>query len=76
MNNIEQLRSQEENMSLAESVYNQSKIKYKEGVGSNLEVIDSDNAFKQAQSNYLNALFDALIAHVEYQKALGILKID
>ena len=76
MNNIQQLNSQQENMSLAESVYNQSKIKYKEGVGSNLEIIDADNAFKQAQSNYLSALYDALIAHVDYQKALGILKID
>ena len=76
MNNIQQLNSQQENMSLAESVYNQSKIKYKEGVGTNLEIIDADNAFKQAQSNYLSALYDALIAHVDFQKALGILKFD
>lgn len=76
MNNMDQLRAQEENMELAESVYNQSKIKYQEGVGSNLEVIDADNSFKQAQTNYFNALYDALISHVDYQKALGILKID
>jgi outer membrane protein TolC len=76
MNNMDQLRAQEENMNLAASVYNQSKIKYQEGVGSNLEVIDADNSFKQAQSNYFNALYDALISHVDYQKALGILKID
>ena len=74
--NLDQLRSQEENSELAESVYNQSKIKYQEGVGTNLEVIDADNAFKRAQSNYFNSLYDALIAHVDYQKALGILKID
>lgn len=74
--NRDLLRSQEENMKLAESVYNQTKIKYQEGVGTNLEVIDADNSFKQSQSNYLNALYDALIAHVDYQKALGILKID
>ena len=63
-------------MRLAESVYNQAKIKYQEGVGTNLEVIDADNAFKQAQSNYFNALYDALIAHVDYQKALGIINIE
>ena len=74
--NLDQLSSQEENKQLAESVYNQTKIKYQEGVGTNLEVIDADNAFKQSQSNYLNALYDALIAHVEYQKALGILKFE
>ena len=74
--NLDLLRNQEENKTLAESVYNQTKIKYQEGVGTNLEVIDADNSYKQAQSNYLNALYDALIAHVDYQKALGILEID
>lgn len=74
--NLDQLQSQDENKALAESVYKQSKIKYQEGVGTNLEVIEADNAFKQAQSNYFNALYDALIAYVDYQKALGILKID
>ena len=76
MNSLDQLNSQDENVQLAESVYNQAKIKYQEGVGSNLEIIDADNAFKQAQSNYFSALYDALIAHVDYQKALGIIKID
>lgn len=74
--NLNLLQSQEENSKLAESVYNQTKIKYQEGMGTNLEVIEADNAFKQAQSNYFNALYDALIAHVDYQKSLGILKID
>jgi outer membrane protein TolC len=75
-NNLGQLNAQEENMELAESVYRQARIKYEEGVGSNLEIIDADNSFKQAQSNYFTALYDALISHVDYQKALGILKID
>ena len=74
--NLDLLRNQQENMTLAESVYNQTKIKYQEGVGTNLEVIDADNAFKQSQSNYFNALYDALIAHVDYRKALGILEIE
>ena len=76
MNNLDLLNSQQENAQLAESVFNQSKIKYQEGVGTNLEIIDADNAYKQAQSNYLNALYDALIAHVDYQKALGIIEIE
>ncbi len=76
MNNLDQLNSQEENMQLAESVYKQSKVKYQEGVGSNLEIIDADNAYKQAQNNYFSALYDALISHVDYQKALGIIRID
>jgi len=74
--NLDLLKDQEENAKLAESVYNQTKIKYQEGVGTNLEVVTADTAYKQAQSNYFSALYDALISHVNYQKALGILKIQ
>ncbi|MDZ7604900.1 MAG: TolC family protein [Cyclobacteriaceae bacterium] len=74
--NLDLLKNQEENAKLAESVYNQTKIKYQEGVGTNLEVVTADTAYKQAQSNYFSALYDALISHVNYQKALGILKIE
>jgi outer membrane protein TolC len=74
--NLDLLRNQEENSKLAESVYNQTKIKYQEGVGTNLEVVTADTAYKQAQSNYFKALYDALISYVNYQKALGILKIE
>jgi len=72
-NNLKVLRSQEKNMKLAEDVYNTAKIKYQEGVGSSLEVIDADNAFKEAQTNYFNSLYDALIAKVDLEKALGLL---
>jgi outer membrane protein len=73
LNNLEQVQNQQENMSLAEEVYNHAKIKYQEGVGSNLEVIEADNAFKRAQNLYFTALYDALIAKVEYDQSLGIL---
>jgi outer membrane protein TolC len=69
---LEELESQEENMNLAREVYDHTKIKYQEGVGSNLEVIEADNAYKTAQTNYYNALYDALIAIIELEKALGI----
>jgi outer membrane protein TolC len=75
LSNIDLFRSQEENMKLAEEVYTHAKIKYQEGVGANLEVIEADNAYKTAQNNYYQALFDALIAEVEYEKALGIIQV-
>jgi outer membrane protein TolC len=70
---LEDLASQEENMNLAKEVYDHTKIKYQEGIGSNLEVIEADNAYKTAQTNYFNALYDALIAKIELEKALGII---
>jgi len=72
-NSLEYLRAQEENMKLAQEVFEATRIKYQEGVGSNLELVEADSAFKEAQTNYFNALYDALIAKVDVEKALGLL---
>lgn len=69
--NIDRMNAQKENMALADNIYNTAEIKYKEGVGSNSEVLDADASLKQAQTNYYNALYDALVSRVELQKALG-----
>lgn len=70
-NSIEDMAAQKENMQLAEEIYSVTKIKYQEGVGSNLEVVEADADYKEAQTNYYNALFNALIAKVELEKAYG-----
>jgi outer membrane protein TolC len=62
---------QEDNMKLAEKVYNTVKKKYEQGLGSSFEVLQSDNEMQQSQSNYFKALYDAIIARVNYLKALG-----
>lgn len=70
-NSIEALKSQEENMGLAENVAKVTKIKYEQGVGSNLEVIDAESSLRETQINYYNALFDASIAKTDLDKAFG-----
>ncbi|SNS16155.1 Outer membrane protein TolC [Belliella buryatensis] len=72
-NSLYALEVQSENRILALEVFEMTKIKYQEGVGSNLEVIDADSALKEAEANYFSALYDALIAKVDLEKALGIL---
>ncbi len=72
-NSLEELKNQQENVQLAEEVYNIARIKYQEGVGSSIEVMDADNEFKRAQTNYYNALLSTLINKVNYEKALGVL---
>jgi outer membrane protein len=74
INSLNTLEVQRENRELAEEVFNIARIKFQEGVGSNLEVVDADAALKEAETNYYSALFDALIAKVDLEKALGILK--
>lgn len=72
-NSRQNLAAQQENMELAREVFRVTKIKYQQGVGSNLEVIEAENAFKEAETNYFNALYEALVAKVSYQKANGTL---
>lgn len=73
-NDLKILEVQRENMALAQEVYDISKIKYNEGVGSNLEVVDADAALIESEINYLGALYDGLISKVDLEKALGVLK--
>jgi outer membrane protein TolC len=70
-NAYETLVEQKANMDLAKEIVRVSKIKYKQGVGSNLEVINAEIASKEAQTNYFTTLYNALIAKVDLDRALG-----
>ncbi len=70
------LETQRRNVDLAQEIVRVSKIKYKEGVGSNIEVINAESSFKEAQTNYFSALYDVLIAKVDLSKAKGELYND
>lgn len=67
------LLTQQKNMDLAAEVYRVAKLKYEQGVGSNLEVITAETSLKEAQTNYYNALYNVLVAKVEFEKANGTL---
>jgi len=73
-NALTTLNAQKENMELATDVVRISKLKYDQGVGSNLEILNAETSMKEALANYYNALFDALVAKVDLDKALGIIK--
>ncbi|MBK7561686.1 MAG: TolC family protein [Chitinophagaceae bacterium] len=71
VNAILTMDMQEDNMKLAEKIYNSEKKKYEVGTGSSFSILRSDTDLQQAQSNYFKALYDAVIAKVSYLKALG-----
>jgi outer membrane protein TolC len=62
---------QKKNMALAEDVYNQTKLKYEQGLGSNLEITNSQAELTAAQNNYYAALYDAIVAKVDFLRATG-----
>ena len=63
--------NQRKNMELAERVYNTTKIKYEQGLGSNQEIYTAQTELKLAQNNYYGALYDAVIARIDFLKATG-----
>lgn len=67
--------NQQRNMQLAEKVYNTTKLKYEQGLGSNQEIYNAQTELKVAQNNYYSALYDAVIARVDFLKATGKLNI-
>jgi outer membrane protein TolC len=62
---------QKKNMELADRVYQQTKKKYEVGTGSQTEVVTTQAGLETAQNNYINSLYDAVIAKVDYLKATG-----
>jgi len=62
---------QQNNLKLAEEVLKVTKIKFEEGVGSNIELINAQTSVNEAQNGYINALYDAYSARVDLLKASG-----
>ncbi len=62
---------QKKNMLLAENVFNQTQKKFELGTGSNTEITAAQTDLTIAQANYINALYAAIIAKVDYYKAIG-----
>ena len=65
------LDNQDKNIVLAEKILNTTRIKYREGVGSSLEMTQAEQELYKTQANRLNALYDLVVAKADLDKALG-----
>jgi outer membrane protein TolC len=68
---LEMVAVQKQNVQLANNIYSSIVFKYKEGVGSALELLQAETDLKTGQTNYLNALYDLVMAKIDLKKALG-----
>lgn len=73
-NAITSLTTQSRNMDLASEVYRVTKVKYEQGIGSNIEVLNAETSIKESQTNYFNALYDYYVAKLDYDKSIGVIK--
>lgn len=66
-----QIESSQSTVKQAQRAYAISKIRFNEGVGSQIEMNDADLALRQATINYLNASYNYLSARSEYENLIG-----
>ncbi|MEO8567643.1 MAG: TolC family protein [Ginsengibacter sp.] len=65
------LDNQKKNIDLAQQVYNSTKLKYDQGLGSNQEISNAQADLVTAQNNYYGSLYDAINAKIDFLKAAG-----
>ncbi len=58
-------------LEITQSIYDKTLIKYKEGVGSSLEVNQAESEVFAAQSNYINAIYALVNTKTDLDIALG-----
>ncbi len=67
------LNNRKKSLAMTESIYDRTKIKFREGVGSSVEVTQAESILYQAQSDHINALYELLQAKVDLDIAMGVL---
>ncbi len=66
------IKAQEKNLEQADKTIKIAQTRYKNGVGTQLELIDTQAAFTFAQTNYAQAIYDYLIAKAEWENAVSL----
>lgn len=71
-----QLSVQKRTVEAAELSYVMMNDRYRNGLSSRLELTDAELALTQGKINYLQAVYNLKVLHVELQRSLGLLKLQ
>ncbi len=71
LNALSALESRKKNLALAEKIYNATQIKFKEGVGSSVEMTQAEREVYAAQSQLIEAQVQVIQAKLDLDKAIG-----
>ncbi len=70
----QQIDIQKKNYELAQEIYTKSELKYKNGVGSSLELTTAQTDLENSRTNYLATIYEFFIAELDLKKAVGNFK--
>lgn len=68
----EQIRATEAAVEQAEEAYKIATVRYRSGVGINLDVLDAQLALNKARTNHITALYNYNVGLATLENAMGI----
>ena len=68
---LDRINAQKKSVEQAEKALKIAETRYKSGVGTQLEILDTQNALSQTRINYEKSIYDYLIAKTNWEKLLG-----
>lgn len=67
------VQNDERTVKLAQEVYNITTLQYRQGTKTLTDLINADNSYRQAQSNYINSLINFYQARLDLEQSQGTL---
>jgi outer membrane protein len=67
----ERVEAQQQSVEEANKALQISQTRYNNGIGTQLEILDTQSALTETQTNYEKAIYDFLIAKAEWEKLIG-----
>ncbi|MGV3560951.1 TolC family protein [Larkinella arboricola] len=67
------VQNDDRNVKLAQEVYNITTLQYRQGTKPLTDLINADNSYRQAQSNYINSLINFYQARLDLEQSQGSL---
>ena len=61
----------QKNLDLSSRIKDQTRIKYKEGMSSSVELTQTENQFLQSQINFVLSMYDVITSKADLDYALG-----
>jgi len=68
------LSNRERTLALSEKIFEKSNVKFREGVGSSIEISQAESALYDSQSNLINAMYELVLAKANLDIAYGNIK--
>jgi outer membrane protein TolC len=71
MNTLSRIKAEQQNVDLAQQVYQVTQLEFREGVGTSTAVVQAETSLQQAQNTYISTLLDLYKARLDIERAKG-----